>query len=153
MQGAGRVAIGRFSTRGKQQLALIRPWREGLVLHGLYYADEVRSFEDIDLGEEVAFKSGELDLANQLIDQLAAERFEPEKYEDEYRQRVLAAVDRKVAGEEVVVAPAEAPAEPIIDLVAALKKSLAGKKGAAKPGLKKVRKPAPRTRAGGERSD
>ena len=142
MNEMGRVAIGRFSTRGKQQLVLIRPYEEGLVLHGLYYADEVRHFDEIDLGDEVAFKKGELALATQLIEQLSGERFQPEKYEDEYRQAVLAAVERKVAGEEVVAAEAEAPREQIIDLVAALKQSLAKRAAAGGEAGARARKPA-----------
>ncbi len=125
MEESGRVALGRFSTRGKQQLVLIRPTADGLMLHGLYYADEVRSFDDIDSGDDAAIKEGELELAQQLIDQLTNDRFEPARYEDEYRQAVLEMVDRKVAGEEVVMAPQGEEREQIIDLVAALKKSLA----------------------------
>jgi DNA end-binding protein Ku len=125
MVESGRVAIGRFNQRGRQQLVLIRPTESGLVMHGLYYADEVRSFDDIDLGGEVELKPNELSLAHQLIEQLSQRKFEPEKYEDEYRRQVLAAVDQKVAGEEIVVVPTAEPREQIIDLVAALKKSLA----------------------------
>lgn len=144
LRTSGRVAVGRFSTRGKQQLVLLRPIDDGLVLHGLHYADEVRRFDDVDLGDDVAFKDGELDLANQLIDQLSSDSFDPDKYEDEYRQAVLSAVDRKVAGEEIVVAADDTPREQIVDLVAALKKSLAAKKGKKaepqKAGPKKVAK-------------
>ena len=136
----GRVAIGRFATRGKQQLVLIRPMQRGLVMQGLYYADEVRSFDDIEFGDEVTLKKGEVDLATQLIEQLSRDAFEPERYEDEYRRSVLEAVDRKVAGEEVVVMPKSEPREQIIDLVEALKKSLA-EKGEAAP-ARRVRKPA-----------
>lgn len=139
----GQVAVGRFSTRGRQQLVLVRPVQQGLVLHGLYYADEMRSFEDIEFGDEVSLKKGELDLATQLIEQLQSKRFEPAKYEDTYRQAVLEAVDRKVAGEEVVAAPEPEAPEPIIDLVAALKKSLSGEKA---PESKPARKAGTRDR-------
>jgi DNA end-binding protein Ku len=127
MKQAGMVAVGRFATRGRQQLVLIRPMEAGLVLHGLYYADEVRSFDDIEFGDPVKLKEGELDLAEQLIEQLARPDFDPGRYEDGYRQAVLEAVDRKVAGEEVVAPPPEEEREQIIDLVAALKQSLAEK--------------------------
>ncbi len=103
MLDSGKVALGRFASRGKQQLVLLRPVSEGLTLHGLFYADEVRGFDDIELGDEPDAKEAELTLAHQLIDQLSNDRFEPQKYEDEYRRAVLEAVDRKVAGEEVVV--------------------------------------------------
>jgi DNA end-binding protein Ku len=137
----GRVAIGRFKTRGKEQLVLIRPRGRGLMLHGLFYADEVSSFDDIEFGDEVEPRAGELDLAQQLIEQLGSERFQPDQYEDRYRQAVLAAVDQKIAGQEVVVAAAPEAREPIIDLVAALKKSLEGR-GSSEPDAPRKRKPA-----------
>jgi DNA end-binding protein Ku len=139
MGQTSRVAVGRYSTRGKQQLVLIRPVRDGLFLHGLYYADEVRNFDDVELGDAIELKKGELDLAIQLIDQLSNEKFVADQHEDEYRREVLAAIDRKVAGEEVVVAPATESREKIIDLVAALKQSLAEKRSAeaGEPGRKR----------------
>ncbi|HKC52564.1 MAG TPA: Ku protein [Myxococcota bacterium] len=127
-----RVAVGRYSTRGRQQLVLLRPMGEGLAMHGLYYADEVRNFADIEIDKGIHLKDAELELAKQLIDSLAHETFAPEKYEDDYRTAILQAVDRKVAGEEIVAAPPEEAREQIIDLVAALKKSLA-EKASAKP--------------------
>jgi DNA end-binding protein Ku len=147
MTTMGKVAIGRHHVRGREQLVLIRPFGRGLVLQGLYYADEVAKFDDIEFGDEPEIKRGELDLAQQLIEQLASERFEPEKYEDEYRRELLAAIDRKVAGEEVVTAPRPEQHEQIIDLVAALKKSLEEKRaGPARvtpeAAAERVRKPA-----------
>lgn len=139
MVEAGRVAVGRYSTRGREQLVLLRPSGPGLVMHGLYYADEVRSFDDIELEDGIEFKDGEVDLAHQLIDRLASDDFKPDKYEDEYRQSVLEAIDKKVAGEEIVAPPSEEKHEQIIDLVAALKQSLQ-KKGVAEA------KPAGRVR-------
>jgi DNA end-binding protein Ku len=125
MEETGRVAIGRHATRGRQQLVLVRPLQRGLALHDLYYADEVRGFDEIELGEDVALKPGEIELAKQLVLQLAHEGFEPKRYEDEYRQALLAAIDRKVAGEEVVAPPRAEAREQIVDLVEALKRSLA----------------------------
>jgi DNA end-binding protein Ku len=130
----GKVAVARYSTRGKQQLVLLRPSDSGLILHGLYYADEVRSFDDVEMDEDIAIKDGELDLAKQLIDQLTTKQFDAGSYEDEYRQQVLEAIDRKVAGEEVVEMPREEARDQIIDLVAALKQSLADKRGEDKAG-------------------
>ena len=127
----GRVAVGRHRTRGREQLVLIRPVGRGLALHGLFYADEVTSFDEVEFGDEVQLKAGELQLAQQLIEQLSAERFDPAKYEDRYRQAVLAAVDQKIAGQEVVVAEAPQAREQIIDLVAALKRSLEERGGRA----------------------
>ncbi len=139
---AGKVAIGRFNQRGRQQLVLLRPTDEGLVMHGLYYADEVRSFDDIELGDDIEVKESELALAHQLIDQLSQTKFEPARYEDDYRRQVLEAVDQKVAGQEIVVAPTAEPREQIIDLVAALKKSLAESGGKARTAKKPARKAA-----------
>ena len=147
MRESGKVALGRFSARGKQQLVLLRPAQRGLAMHGLFYADEVRSFDDIELGDDVELKDHEIQLANQLVEQLSKETFDPEKYEDDYRRSVLEAVDRKVAGEEIVIMPKEESREQIIDLVAALKKSIANKKadGAAPASRKSARAKGRRT--------
>jgi len=141
----GRVAVGRHKTRGREQLVLIRPLGRGLVLHGMHYADEVASFEEVEFGDEVQLRASELQLAEQLIEQLASERFGPERYEDRYRQAVLAAVDQKIAGRDVVIAERPEEPEPIIDLMAALKRSIEARQGAegpaAAPGAR-ARKPA-----------
>ena len=113
----------------RQQLVLIRSTEKGLMMHALFYADEVRSFDEIELDDHVEPKPAELELARQLIEQLAGERFDPSRYEDDYRRAVLEAIEKKVAGEEVVIAPVGEPREQIIDLMAALKKSLAEKRG------------------------
>ena len=148
MTTMGKVAIGRHHVRGREQLVLVRPLGRGLVLQGLYYADEVAKFDEIEFGDEPEIKRGELDLAQQLIEQLANERFPPDKYEDEYRRELLSAIDRKVAGEEVVSSPRPEQREQIIDLVAALKKSLEAKRGVgpvkvtAEAAAERTRKPA-----------
>jgi DNA end-binding protein Ku len=139
MKQARRGAIARYSTRGRQQLVLLREAQGGLMLHGLYYADEVSDFSEIDRGEGASIKEGELGLAVQLIEQLASTAFEPVKYEDEYRKRALELIERKVAGQEVVTTPSAAPKAQIIDLMEALKASLEAK-GRAAEGAE--RKPA-----------
>ena len=131
MAKAGKGAVAKFATRGKLQLVLLRQAHGGLMMHALFYADEVRGFEEIDRGEGISLKDGELDLAVQLIQQLAAERFEPQKYGDDYRTRLLAVIEQKVAGQEVSAAPAQAPRAQIIDLMEALKASLAAKQDSA----------------------
>jgi DNA end-binding protein Ku len=123
MERAGKIAVGRFWQRGKEQLVLIRPYRKGLLLHQVFYADEVRAFDEVDVGDAVKFKPGEPDLADRLIEQLASAQFDPAKYRDEYRDRVMAAVEEKVAGREITVLPEQHKAE-IIDLFEALKASL-----------------------------
>jgi DNA end-binding protein Ku len=153
MQGKDRVAVGRWAARGKEQLVLVRPHGDGgLILHQLYYANEVRSFEDIETGAKFNFSDKERDLANKLIDQLTSEEFEAEKYHDSYSERVLAAVDQRVQGQEVTVAP-EAPKAQIIDLFEALKKSL---ENAPKPlqagSLKPPKKVAARAKSEGKKT-
>src|SRR5690349_8331259 len=123
MERTGKIAVGRHWTRGKEQLVLVRPYKKGLVLHHVYYANEVRAFEDVDTGGEQSFKPGEPELADRLIEQLTSDRFVPDQYKDEYESRVHAAVEQKVAGQEIQVAP-EKPAAQIIDLFEALKRSL-----------------------------
>jgi DNA end-binding protein Ku len=130
MQRAGKGAVAKFSTRGKQQLVLVRHTPGGLMLHSLFYADEVRDFGDIEHVEEITLKPNEVDLAVQLIEQLASDTFEPGKYEDEYRKRALEVIEQKVAGQEVVVAAPHAPKGQIIDLMEALKASLDQKRKA-----------------------
>ncbi len=127
MERAGKGAVAKFSTRGRQQLVLLRQAQGGLMMHALFYADEVRDFSEIDRGESVTVKPGEIDLAVQLIEQLGAAAFDPTKYEDEYRKRALEIIEQKVAGQEVAVAPAQAPKGQIIDLMEALKASLASR--------------------------
>ena len=127
MARAERGALAKFSTHGRQHLVLLRQAQGGLILHQLYYADEVNSFAEIDHGEGLSFKQGEVELAIQLIGQLSSETFTPQKYEDEYRRQALELIERKVAGQEVIAAPAKAPRAQIIDLMEALKASLAAK--------------------------
>ena len=87
MRAAGRGAVARFSTRGRQQLVLLREAQGGLMMHALFYADEVRDFSEVERGDEVTLKPGELELAVQLIEQLASSEFDPRKYKDEYREQ------------------------------------------------------------------
>jgi DNA end-binding protein Ku len=79
------------------------------MLHTMYFADEVRSFDEVDKGQSAKIREGELDLALQLINGLASPAFSPERYTDEYRHRVLEMINRKVEGQEVTLAEAPAP--------------------------------------------
>ncbi|HRG96811.1 MAG TPA: Ku protein [Polyangiaceae bacterium] len=124
MERAGRMAVGKFAQRGKENLVLVRPYKKGLVLHEVFYADEVRDFGEVETGGAFEFKPIERDLADKLIEQLAQDTFEPSRFKDEYAARVLAAVDAKVAGNEVTFSE-EAPKAQIIDLLEALKRSVA----------------------------
>ena len=123
MRRTEKIAVGRYWTRGKVNLVLLRPYKKGLILHQVYYANEVRSYDDVELGPDMRFSDAEESLADQLISSLAVEKFAPEKFHDEYVARVKKAADQKVAGQELTVAP-EQPAAQIIDLFEALKQSL-----------------------------
>lgn len=128
MTESGKVAVGRWAAKGKEQLILIRPYKDGLMLHQMFYADEVRSFDDVDRGATFEFKDAERELARKLIDELSTEAFQPEKYHDEFVDRVRAAVEQKTAGQEVRLVQ-EVPRAQIIDLFEALKQSLSAAKG------------------------
>lgn len=132
MTRMNRIAVGRLGTRGKEQLVLLRPYQGGLLLHHVYYADEVRSFDEIDRPGKIEFKPVEEDLADKLVEQLSVDAFRPEQYHDEYRDRVLAAVEQKAAGQEIAALP-EQPQAQIIDLFEALKRSLDKSAAAAQP--------------------
>jgi len=143
MDKAGKGAVAKFATRGRHQLVLLREAQGGIMMHALFYADEVRDFSEIDRGESLPLKPGEIDLAVQLIEQLGSAAFDAKKYEDEYRARALQLIEQKVAGQEVALAPAQAPKGQIIDLMEALKASLAARQaGPAAETTATGRKPA-----------
>jgi len=162
MQETGRVALARYAARGKMYLVMLRPLDNGIVMQQLYYADEVRPFSEIPV-ETADVNSKELDLAKLLVDQRAADSFKPETYEDDVKKRVLGLIQKKVEGEDISIAPPEAGGGQIIDLMEALKASLAKKPEAAPAPAKKAaasadesaRKPAKRapSRAAGMRTE
>jgi DNA end-binding protein Ku len=121
------VGIATYATRGKQQIVALRPIEGGLVLQQLHYATEVRPFSDIDLEGQGDVREAELKLAFQLIEHSISGEFRPEKYKDESRQRFQAIVEKKLEGQDVAIAPAETPHAKVIDLMEALKESLAQK--------------------------
>ena len=125
MRKTGQCALAKYAARGKQYLVMIRPFEDGLIMQQLHYADEVKSFADVPLGDDVELADNELQLAVQLIEQISNEEFEPDKYEDEVRKRVWAAIQQKVEGKEVTIEE-EAPKAQIIDLMEALKASIGG---------------------------
>ena len=141
MQEAGRVALGHYVARGKSHLVMIRPYKQGLIMHQLFYENEVRDFGEIDLGDEVSFKPAETKMAKQLIEQLSEDRFDADKFRDEFRARVLEAVEQKVAGHEITTTP-EAPQAQVIDLFEALKASVEQSKEGKKRKLKPPKKAA-----------
>ena len=138
MTQSERVALAKFVMRGKESLVLVRAAQGGLMLHTMYFADEVRSFAEIDKGESAKIKDGELALAQQLIDGLSNAEFEPDRYADDYRQRVLDLIESKVEGKEITAVGPQVQRAQVIDLMEALKESIAkrvppdGKKPPAK---------------------
>ena len=143
MAKTDKVALATLVMRGKESLVLVRPAQGGLMLHTMYFADEVRDFGEIDRGQSAKLKDGELELAERLIAELSHPTFEPGQYHDEYRQRVLDAVNRKIEGREVTTATPETKVAHVIDLMDALKESLA-KRGAAGAPARSI--PAPPVR-------
>ncbi len=151
MKGSGKVAIARFVFRNKEHLAAIRPAEGVLTLTTMRFADEVvppAELDDVLPTEAPKVPKRELEMAEQLIDSLTS-KFDPGAYRDEYREQLLAMIERKAAGEEIVAAPAEEPAETKApDLMAALEQSIAavkekrGGKAAAKRKAKAKKAPA-----------
>ncbi len=125
MAKTDRVALAKFVMRGKESLVLIRPAQQGLMLHTMYFADEVRDFGEVDKGQSAKIKEGELELALRLINELSNEEFKPEQYQDDYRLRVLDMVNLKVEGKEVTAVGPQVQRAQVIDLMEALKESLA----------------------------
>ena len=151
MKDTQRVALARYAARGKMYLVMLRPFENGIVMQQLLYADEVRSFNEVPL-EPAEVSPKELDLAKLLVEQRAADAFKPETYEDDVKKRVLGLIQKKVEGQDISIVPTEAGGGQIIDLMEALKASLAKKPEAAAPAAKKAaaaeeasaRKPAKR---------
>jgi DNA end-binding protein Ku len=150
MKEAGMGAIGRFVLRGAEYFALIRPKGDALVLETLFLAEDVRSQAEIDeavAGTEV--KKAELELARQVMESLVGE-FDPADLESQYRHDLRAMLEAKLAGQEIAK-PEPVPEAPVVDLMEALKKSVAEAKGrktaaskprAAKSGSRSRRAPA-----------
>ncbi len=151
MKKTGRVALARWAWRGKSYTVQVRPSPEGgLVLQQLLYADEVRSLKDLDIAA-AEVKKAELDLAVTLIQQISQDAFDPAEYQDDEKKRIEAAIDQKVSGQEIAISEEpERGTGQVIDLMQALRASLATK-GAAEPASSKGRGAAAPTPASGER--
>jgi len=117
------VGVASYSARGKQYIVCLRPFAEGLIIHQLRYAQEVKPWAEVPMPELPESKPAEISLAKQIIQQIAATTFTPDKYKDEVTERMRELINKKVEGQEITVAP-EAPAGKVIDLMEALKASL-----------------------------
>jgi DNA end-binding protein Ku len=130
MEESGYLAIAKLTMHNREYTVILRPKTNGLVLHTMYYADEIREVEGF--GEDKAeLKAGELKVANQLIEALA-DKFEPEKFHDTYEENLKAMIKARLEGREVTAVEKPGKPAPVADLMDALKQSLAqmGKKGA-----------------------
>lgn len=138
------AAVAKYTTRGRQNLILLRPMGKGLVMQQLRYADEVRAQSEVPL-PEASPTEAEMGLARQFIQQLSQPKFDATKYHDEYRDKLRALIDQKVKGETVVLTPMPEPEAKVVDLMEALKASL------AKSGSQPAPVPAPEAPAEQER--
>ncbi len=139
MRKTGKVAMAKYAARGKDYLVMVRPFKEGLVMEQLFYADEVKSFAEIPI-DDVDVSDDEIKLAVQLIDQVSSEEFDPGQYEDTVRKEVLAMIEAKIAGEEITIQAEDESEGRIIDIMDALKASLAPEKKPAKRAGKRAGK-------------
>jgi DNA end-binding protein Ku len=149
LKKSAQCAVGRWITRGKEHIIVIRPLSTGLALHQLHFQAELRSMKELGIAPETV-SDGELKLAHQLIEHLSVKKFDPGEFTDEFTGRVQAAIERKVQGKEVAVAT-DAPrvrGSNVVDLMQALKASLDKKPdGAAVSRAPKRAGPAPTRKA------
>jgi DNA end-binding protein Ku len=136
LRESNRCALGRWAARGKQYIVMIRPVEDGLVMQQLLYAGEVRSIKELEI-PKTDVKPAELKLAKQLIESQASDKFDPSAYTDTVRERIEAAVQKKVEGQEITLTEAPEGGAQVIDLMEALRASL--EKKAAAPA--KAREP------------
>lgn len=125
LKASKQCAVGRWTSRGKEHIIVVRAVDEGLAMHQLHFKAEVRTIKELGI-EAAAVTDAELKLANQLIEQLSAKRFDPNEFTDEHRARVEAAIQRKVQGKDISLAesPITNAGGNVVDLMEALKASL-----------------------------
>jgi DNA end-binding protein Ku len=132
MENSNKVGIARMVMRTKQYLTALRAKDGALVMATLLYGDEVLPIEELDVpGIEVELTDRELKMAEQLIESLS-EKFDPDKFRDEYREKVMELIEKKAEGQEILVQPVSEAPTPVVDLMAALEASLAAAKADAK---------------------
>jgi DNA end-binding protein Ku len=139
MKETGRAALAKYAARGKDYLVLVRPFKEGLILQQLRYNDEIRAFSEVPLGD-AKVDEDEMKLAVKLVEQIATDNFQPEKYADKVKDEMMAAIQQKIEGQEMTLAAPEQPKAQIIDLMDALKASLGDADDEAAPSRKAAKK-------------
>jgi len=143
LRDTGRCAIGRWASRGREHIVVIRAMQSGLAMHQLFFQAEIRPIASLGL-ESAAITDAELKLARQLIEQQSAKQFDAASYVDEFRGRVEAAIQKKVEGKEISLSekPAAVPSPNVIDLMDVLRASIAARE--SRPADLKSRKPPKR---------
>lgn len=128
MKKHGKVALARWVAANREHLVILRPFESGIILHTMFYADEVRDFGQIDV-ENAPIKDKEIKLAEMLIDELTEKKFDPLRYKDEYRERLLSRIEAKSKGKEIITREEEKEegGGEVIDIMEALRRSLEGK--------------------------
>lgn len=145
MKKQKKVAVARWVAANREHVVVLRPFENGLILHTMFYADEVRDFAAIDMEDAVPVREKEVSLAEMLIDELTEKKFDPLQFKDEYRERLLERIRSKSHGKAIVSEEREEPrGGEVIDIMEALRRSLQG--GAAAP------KRAPAKRAPAKRA-
>ena len=124
------AAVAKYVRGGKQNLILLRPFGPGMVMQMLRFYDELKAQDEVPI-PEATISEAELNLARQFIQQLSKPKFDPTQYKDEYREKLKDLIDRKVKGETVTLTPVAAPVAKVVDLMEALKASLARQAPAA----------------------
>lgn len=150
MKQTGKIGIAKVSIRSKSSLAAIRIIDRCIAMETIFYPDEIRSVEQVpNLPEQSQVNDKELEMAKMLINQLSTP-FEPEKYKDDYRAAVLQAIEQKVSGQQISIAPQPHRAN-VIDLMSALQASLEAVKPVAPeptpPAAKRAKSDKPKTGA------
>jgi DNA end-binding protein Ku len=143
LEQTGRWALAKYAARGKQYLVILRPLGNGMVMQQLFYPNEIRSMEELDLGDAIV-KDNELKMAVQLAEMGAADEFHPENYRDEVAERTRALIQRKIEGEEITSNFVEEPRAQVIDLMEALKASLAKPRVKSSPASNSSKTTGPR---------
>ncbi len=146
MKKEGKVALARWVAAGREHLVVIRPYEDGIILHTMFYADEVRDFDAIDREGAGEVRDKEMKLAEMLINELSEKKFNPVQFKDEYRERLLDRIRAKSHGKTIVAEEKEEEkgGGEVIDIMEALRRSLGGGSAKSKPA---ARRAAPRRAA------
>ncbi len=149
MEDTNRVGVAKITMHQREYTVFLRPYRNGLALHTMYYADEIREAPGFGDVENMKLAPQEIKLAEQLVSNLS-EKFDLRKYHDEYQDRLKDLIEARRKGREIAAVPEQHRA-PVIDIMSALKKSLAAsgaaEQPAARPGPSRVTPPVARRRA------